>query len=638
MSKVSYTENYNLTQYSEVEEPVFLNDITRDNGIIDEALKDSKDTADEAVSIATNASDTANYAKGVADNVASDLQVTNQNVSDLDARVTQNEADIALLQPAKITALENKIDSNTNLINSLSNELDSVEAEVEAHGNRLDSDEADIRQLRTDVDSLRSDFTECCDTVNEHLGAIDSEQIVQNGRLDGLETRMSSAEVRLDNLETEDETITGQVEILTNRVNQLLSDLDPTNVQSALALTQQVIQNTNQILELVSNVSALEEQAGNETLITTAQTLTGAINELASASTVIDSQLDATSERAVQNKVLTGIIGTETLTTVAQTITGALNELKSALDTVDGREATHYTNLSNGVSGVDSRVSALETTVGDSNSGLVKGLADANSDIDAIELSLGDVIVTVGDNSSGLVKGLADAQSEITALQSTVGDNSAGLVHDVSANATAISALEGTIGDNTSGLVKDVADLQSDVGALEITVGNNSAGLVKKVADLETVVGDSSAGLVKDVGDAQNDISDIQDVIPSGASSSNKLATASDIKDWKLLGIYNDTNAHTLPADWSVCHVFVMAVDATSPYQERNNICMEVTFLRRTLTDLNKSSLAVSSSRYLTNEQQGVQYTFTDTTIQMNWFYYQNGQNNTHSKSVVYYK
>ena len=209
MSKISYTENYNLTQYSEVSEPVFLNDITRDNALIDAGLKDSKDTADNAVSIANQAKDTADYAKSVADDVADGLQVTNQNVSDLDARVTQNEADIALLQPAKITALENKIDSNTNLINSLSNELDSVEAEVEAHGNRLDADEANIAQLITDVDALRSDFTECCDEVKTHLDSLDTEQGVQNGRLDGLETRMSSAETRLDNLETEDDGAPG---------------------------------------------------------------------------------------------------------------------------------------------------------------------------------------------------------------------------------------------------------------------------------------------------------------------------------------------------------------------------------------------------------------------------------------------
>lgn len=577
MSKVSYTENFNLTQYSEVDEPVFLNDITRDNALIDSALQNGKETAENAVSIANTAKDTADYAKSVADGVASDLQVTNQNVASLDARVTQNEADIALLQPAKITALENKIDANTGLINALSNELDSVEAEVDAHGNRLDALESATGQLRTDVDTLRSDFDGCCTEVRAHLETLDTEQGVQNGRLDSLETRMDSAETRLDNLETEDETITGQVTVLTDRVNQLLSDLDPTNIQSALALTQQVIQNKNDIATLVSDVTALGEQAGNETLITTAQTLSGAINELAGASVVVDSQLDATSEHAVQNKVLTGIIGTDTLTTVAQTITGALNELKSALDTVDSRETTHYTNLSSGVSGLNSRVGALETAVGGANSGLVKDVADlqasmttAQTDIDALEVAVGDansglvkgvadnadaiagLETVVGDSSAGLVKDVADNADDISALQSTVGDSSSGLVKDVDDLTVDVNALETAVGDANSGLTKRVGDVETAVGALETTVGDANSGLVKDVDDLQATVGDSSAGLVKDVADNASAISTLEGTV--GDSSSGLVKNVDDLQDdaeyekWVTLGTLNQQNYNTYRA------------------------------------------------------------------------------------------
>lgn len=480
MSKISYTENFNLTQYSEVDEPVFLNDITRDNALIDSALQNGKETAENAVSIANTAKDTADYAKSVADGVASDLQVTNQNVADLDARVTQNEADIALLQPAKITALENKIDSNTGLINALSNELDSVEAEVEAHGNRLDSLESATGQLRTDVDTLRGEFDTCCDEVQTHLSALDTEQGVQNERLGSLETRMDSAETRLDNLETEDETITGQVTVLTDRVNQLLSDLDPTNIQSALALTQQVIQNKNDIATLVGEVTALGVQAGNETLITTAQTLSGAINELAGASVSIDTALDATSEHAVQNKAITVAVNA---------LQSALSDLQTALNTVDTREAGHYTNLSNGVSGLDSRVGALESAVGDSNTGLVKDVADLQSSVSTAQTDISALEVTVGDASAGLVKDVADNAGAIAGLETTVGNSSAGLVKDVADNADDISALQSTVGDSSNGLVKDVDDLTVDVNALESAVGDSNSGLTKRVGDVETAVG-----------------------------------------------------------------------------------------------------------------------------------------------------
>lgn len=94
----------------------------------------------------------------------------------------------------------------------------------------------------------------------------------------------------------------------------------------------------------------------------------------------------------------------------------------------------------------------------------------------------------VGNSNSGLVKDVAD-------LQTTVGDASSGLVKDVADNATAIG-----------GLVNDVADL-------ETTVGDANSGLVKDVADLETTVGNSTSGLVKDVNDLQTLVSSKKEVI-----------------------------------------------------------------------------------------------------------------------------
>lgn len=65
-----------------------------------------------------------------------------------------------------------------------------------------------------------------------------------------------------------------------------------------------------------ARVTALEDQCGSETLTTTAQTLSGAVNEL-------DDDLgDAET-----------LLGSEALTTTAQTVTGAINELDGAVGT-----------------------------------------------------------------------------------------------------------------------------------------------------------------------------------------------------------------------------------------------------------------------------------------------------------------
>lgn len=67
-----------------------------------------------------------------------------------------------------------------------------------------------------------------------------------------------------------------------------------------------------------ARVTTLEQRVGDETLTTTAQDCTGAINEL-------DSDLNGAET----------LLGSETLTTTAQTVTGAINELDGAVETLE---------------------------------------------------------------------------------------------------------------------------------------------------------------------------------------------------------------------------------------------------------------------------------------------------------------
>lgn len=82
----------------------------------------------------------------------------------------------------------------------------------------------------------------------------------------------------------------------------------------------------------------------------------------------------------------------------------------------------------------------------------------------------------VGDENSGLIKGLAEAKAAI-----------AGNDTDISNLQTAVKALQDAVGDATKGLTKTVADQGKKITALETTVGNDTSGLVKDVADLKAV-------------------------------------------------------------------------------------------------------------------------------------------------------
>ena len=96
-------------------------------------------------------------------------------------------------------------------------------------------------------------------------------------------------------------------------------------------------------------------------------------------------------------------------------------------------------------------------------------IATNTSNISDLQTNLTTLEGTVGDSNSGLVKDVED-------LQTAVGDSNSGLVKDVADNASAISSLETTIGDpsdtSSDGTVYGaIADLRQDV---EDAIGTSS--------------------------------------------------------------------------------------------------------------------------------------------------------------------
>ena len=70
-----------------------------------------------------------------------------------------------------------------------------------------------------------------------------------------------------------------------------------------------------------------------------------------------------------------------------------------------------------------------------------------SGDISELKAAVEALETTVGDSESGLVKDVAD-------IETTVGDSESGLVKDV-------ADIETVVGDSESGLVKDITDLQN---------------------------------------------------------------------------------------------------------------------------------------------------------------------------------
>lgn len=454
MSIIERTPKLDLTQYegSSVKAQFYANynsDMQKIDGgyaTLDEAINGEEGLGARVSALETsvtaidekadNAISTANDAKTTAEGFDTRVTTLEGKVSDLetwaggvdttleayDGRLDAIEEVIETVSTANINdliarmdALEQKVDANTQSIDTLN---DNVISAV----NRIVDLEAGLGTTNANLNSLAGRVTlleDCCSSVRETLTDHNTRINKNASDISALDARLTRDETNIAGnasditiLATQNNTQSQQIDDLYNKYNAL----DPTSP-------------TN----LYSRVQTLEDTMGDSPLQTVAQTVTGAINELFGHATDVDA------DEVDYDNTNSGLIASD--------VQGAIDEVSGNVD-------------------VDSaRIGALETTVGGAGSGLVKDVSDLQTDV---------------------------------------------------------GALETTVGDSNAGLVKDVADLQT-------TVGDSSAGLVKDVADLGTTVGDSTAGLVKDV-------ADVQEVIPTGASASNKLATAED-----LLDVYSTT-------------------------------------------------------------------------------------------------
>ena len=154
------------------------------------------------------------------------------------------------------------------------------------------------------------------------------------------------------------------------------------------------------------------------------------------------------------------------------------------------------------VNGLLDRVTVLENAIGDADAegSIVDQLADAKTAIEALQ-------DTVGDAESGLVKDVAD-------LQATVGDATDGLVKDVADNAAAIAENKTAI----DGLDKIVNGYDEPVEGGEEGATEHVAGLVEKVAANTTAI----EGLKTQIG---TDIEDALDELDVTAGDEDKTVT-----------------------------------------------------------------------------------------------------------------
>lgn len=393
--------------------------------------------------------------------------------------------------------------------------LSALESTFQGHADRLDA----LETWKTDtVDPTLSDY-------GTRIGALET------WKVDTVTVALTDHANRLTALETwKTDTVTVELASLDGRVDaieQIIHDLSVEGYYDLVArldaLEAKVETNSNDITTLNANLTRLDNRLtedeeeivglgnGLVALANRVTLLEGCCEEvrgvLADHNTRINknasdiAELDARLTRDEAN--ISG--NASDIVILANQNSTQSDQIQDLYDKYNSIDPDMPTNLY-------SRVGALETIVGDSAlqttaqtvTGAINELVAGVTDVDADE-------VDYSNTDSGLVA--TDVQGAIDEVNGKVDVDSA-----------RVGALETTVGNAGSGLVKAMDDLTSSVGTLETTVGDSNSGLVKDVADLGTTVGDATAGLVKDV-------TDIQEVVPSTATSNNKLATQDDLVD-----------------------------------------------------------------------------------------------------------
>ena len=262
------------------------------------------------------------------------LHTTATNVSDA---INELHAELDG-EAADLTALENRVTTEEGHVDQLQSEMDAVEARATALEGRATVNEGDIDGLETKVGTatLATVATDLSAAVNELHAEIDGEA----ADLTALEGRVTTAEGEIDTLQSEMDAVEGRATSLESRMTTEEGHVDVLQTQMGTATLATVATNVR------SAVNELHTQADSNTgristLETEMDSIEGRGDSLESRMDAVETKNLAQDGRLSVNEgdidALETKLGTGAFHTTAQTITGAVNEVHGEVDAVEAR-------------------------------------------------------------------------------------------------------------------------------------------------------------------------------------------------------------------------------------------------------------------------------------------------------------
>lgn len=561
---------------------------------LQEASKTISDQGTAITNLKTTVGDSSSgLVKGVADintsiNTINDIVGTDATKG-LRGSVATNATNIGLLDTA-ISGINTAIGSNdtTGLrgaIKTNADDIDAIETAIGENGlgGRMDTAEEDIDDLQTvvgnassglvkDVADLKSIADSAGDAIDEINAAIGT---------NGLGGRLNTAEDDIDTLQTlvgtsDKDGLRGSVSTLQTTVGNASGGLVQTVGQhtTAIGTLDQEVQNINAAIGAdnssglraaiktnADDIDALEGVVGNSDSglvknVTDLQTTVGSSTSgLVKDVADLDSALESLSDDVEDLAEIVSDNG-DNIDLIATTIDGMAGLIGITINDDNSVEFDSVTEgtIVHDLIGINENIGNLQSTVGDSSSGLVKDVATNTSAIEGINDTIEDIQDAIGED--GLAGRVSQNESDIDDLQAAIGDANNGLTK-------AVADLQTTVGDSNNGLVKTVAehtsaltvidDIQDDIDDINETIGssdneglrlqiknnkdaiddisealglgNVSGGtsLAGRVGTLESIVGDTNGGLVKDVAANTTAISNLEDYVNDSLAAADAM-------------------------------------------------------------------------------------------------------------------
>ena len=449
---------------------VFIESLNKDKRLINGEIVDYNSSSSDIEDITNEVKQIKEKVETKADK--SDVDSLSSSVLRLSAEVNKkadkqhtHEIDDVNGLSEKISSVNEKIEENIVSVSTLSNKLENIETKLE---DKVDKEEG--KGLSS------NDFTS---TEKEKLTNIENnaqENKIEVINLNGTPLTITNKSVNI----TIDESGASEPDIYVGDESTIHGDkVGKTTTFSVKEISTDKIsdfdKNINQKLDVLtidsSKVNGLDEKLNKKA---DTEYVNSQINDVIE---LIPSLNDYAKTSEVEN---------------------AINQVKS-----DFNDELSKKSNSEDVDKIKQSLDTVNDTVGDTEKGLVKDVADIKS--------------TINDTESGLAKKIADNTAAITETNSKLENTKTELNNSISENTNSINEINTKIGNNESGLV-------ADVNSLKETVGNSDSGLVKKVDSLET----ETSTIKSNVNENAKDISNIEATINNEENGLLKRLTVAE--------------------------------------------------------------------------------------------------------------